>query len=499
MIRTVEIPIKKSTFGSNNIDIFNKDFKVKINGQEVTCYNSRCSAIPFNRIFDGNQRNINQSELLGHVSFEADESVIVEVECEKQFSTAIVRPLSKGIATKIDGKKVTFTLDKVGQYVLELDDEHTCLNLFFNPVNDFKKKEEYNYYFEAGIHYVGELRLKDGDKVYIDKDAMILGAIYAESVSDILIEGYGTINGKVLARNESQHFNRGNIMLINCKNIVINGPILVDASYWVAALYNCENIEINNIKITGQWRYNTDGIDLVSCRNAVIKDSFVHAFDDVIVIKAYSLYEKYTIDVVENIMVDNCVLWCGWGRTIEIGIETAAKEYKNITFKNCDLIHNSAVAIDIQNGNNAFIHDVVVKDSNVEFQKSTMPEIYQETYEQVYDGYGKIGMPYFVWIDNHRFFGFTNKMFSDNSAVARKPEYDDAETTFGSVEDVLIDNVNIYADEGLPNFKIKVRSVKDDVVFDNITISNVLVNGEKVVSAERFDMDIDERIERFII
>ena len=225
----------------------------------------------------------------------------------------------------------------------------------------------------------------------------------------------------------------------------------------------------------------------------------MHAFDDVIVIKAYSLYQTYTIEAVENIVVDNCILWCGWGRTIEIGIETAAKEYKNITFKNCDLIHNSAVAIDIQNGNNAFIHDVVVKDCNVEFQKSTMPEVYQETYEQVYDGYGKIGMPYFVWIDNHRFFGFTNKMFSDNTAVARKPEYADVETTYGCVKDVLIDNINIYADEGLPNFKIKVRSVKDDVVFDNITISNVSLNGEKVVSAERFDMDIDERIENIKI
>ena len=96
MIRTVEIPMKKNTFGSNHIDIFNQDFKVKINGQEVTCYNSRCSAIPFNRIFDGNQRNINQSELLGHVSFEADEKVTIEVECEKEFSTAVIRPLSKG-------------------------------------------------------------------------------------------------------------------------------------------------------------------------------------------------------------------------------------------------------------------------------------------------------------------------------------------------------------------------------------------------------------------
>ena len=80
MIRTVEIPREKQTFGSKNLNIINNDFKVKINGQEVTCYNDRCSAIPFNRIFDGKQRDIDQSELLGHISFEADEKVTIEVE-----------------------------------------------------------------------------------------------------------------------------------------------------------------------------------------------------------------------------------------------------------------------------------------------------------------------------------------------------------------------------------------------------------------------------------
>ena len=34
----------------------------------------------------------------------------------------------------------------------------------------------------------------------------------------------------------------------------------------------------------------------------------------------------------ENIITDNCVLGCDWGNTCEIGIETAAPEYKNIVF-----------------------------------------------------------------------------------------------------------------------------------------------------------------------
>ena len=109
------------------------NFKVKLNGQEVVCYNTRCSAVPFNRAFDGShQRQIEQTELLGLVSFEADEDVVVEVESVKAFARALVRPLSKNISTVTNGNKVTLMLSSPGQYCLELDDEHTCLNLFYN-------------------------------------------------------------------------------------------------------------------------------------------------------------------------------------------------------------------------------------------------------------------------------------------------------------------------------------------------------------------------------
>lgn len=494
MLKTVSIPKPRNDYSEKTVGIENFDFKIKVNGQPVTCYSSRCSKVPFNRIYEGTQRNIEQSEVIGHVSFESDEPVTVEVETKKSFCRALVRPLSKNVDVKVENGKATFVLEKFGQYSLEFDDEHNSVSIFFNELKEFHGKEYYTHYFGAGCHLVGLLSLKSGDKVYVDKDAILFGGIYAKDADGIVIEGYGTINGKGLERIDRGFFNCGNIKMENCNDVKINGVIMQDSSFWVASFFDCSNIEINNVKITGQWRYNTDGIDLVNCKNVILKNSFIHAFDDVVVIKAYSQFEDVKNEVVENIIVKDCVLWCNWGRTIEIGIETVAKEYKNITFTNCDLIHNSASAIDVQNGDCASIHDLTIENVNVELQKSTMPEIYQETLEQVYDGYGKIGMPYLIWIDNHKY-----KLGNGFTAYDKKlKEFTGGKNVFGNVYDVVIKNINVYAEDGLPKLKIKIFSHDEENSFKDITIKNVMVNG-KQAKLDMFDAQIDERIKNLSI
>lgn len=497
MLKTMCVPKSECDFGPCNLDIINNDFIVKINGVVTTVYNNRCSAIPFNRVYDCKQRDIFQSEILGMVSFESDNAVNIEVECKKPFKNAIIRPISKKVITNQIGSKVKFTLSKKGQYVLEFDNEHIALNFFFNEINNFSNKDKYTYYFGPGIHNIGVLSLKSNDKVYIDKDSILLGAIYGENINNILVEGYGQINSCTMDRVAPHMLNRGNIMFVNCENIKIDGVILQDSSMWVCSLYNCSNVKINNIKITGQWRFNTDGIDIVSCKNIDIKNSFIHAFDDVITLKGYSLYKKFTIDTVENIHVDNCVMWCGWGRTIEIGIESYALEFKNIIFENCDLIHNSAVCIDFQNGNCAHYHDIEIKNCNIEYQSTTLPEIYQEKYEQVYDGYGKLGFPYFIWMDNHAFPYFFNKIKEGDISGIREL-YADKLDTRGLTTDIKISNINIFADDGLPKFKIYIKSI-NDIVFDNIFIDNIYINNIKQNDISNFDVVVDNRIKNIKI
>ena len=493
MLKTVSVPKLRSDYNNKTLDIVNTDFSVKINGQVVDCFQSRCSKIPFNRIYEGEQRNLNQTEILGFISFESDSPVEIEVTNKKPFENAVVRPLSKKISTEKSGDTVKFILSEYGQYNLELDDEHNSLSIFFNEIREFKSKEFYTYYFGAGAHFVGMLNLKSGDKVYIDKDAIVYGGIYAKDSSDILIEGYGVIDGKCLNRLARGFFNRGNVYMENCKNVKIDGIIMQDSAFWVSAFFNCDGVYINNVKLTGQWRYNTDGVDFVNCKNASLTNSFLHCFDDALVIKAMSHCQDVTIDVVENIRVDNCVFWCNWGRTIEFGIETVAKEYKNISVTNCDLIHNSASAIDIQNGNCALIHDILIENVNVEFHKSTMPEVYQERLDQEYNGYGKIGMPYLIWIDNHKY--TLGGGLSEYDKMVK--EYEGA-GEFGMVKDLSINNVRVFAEEGLPKLKMKILSLDEKKPFENISITGLTVNGQKA-TADMFELVVDERIENLKI
>ena len=97
----------------------------------------------------------------------------------------------------------------------------------------------------------------------------------------------------------------------------IEGITLKDSMFWSLIVRNhCENIVIDNIKIIGQWRYNSDGIDICSSKNVTVKNSFVRSFDDCFVARAP--YLKDETEDVENITVENCVMWCDWGKSLEI-------------------------------------------------------------------------------------------------------------------------------------------------------------------------------------
>ena len=488
-MRATEIVKVPDAFQSMNEERENRDFRIFLNGEQATVSAIRVSRLPYNRIYEGNQRPLSQSEVIGLVSFEGEGEVRVEVKTEKPFSSAVVRPLSKGVAVTREGGRVSFTLPAHGQYSLEFDDVHTSVELFYDPPKIFAAKESYTHYYGSGVHYTGIVSLKSGDRVYIDRDAQVYGGFYAEGAEDIRIEGYGRINGKVVARVAYPFLhNRGDLMFVNCKNVSVEGVTLLDAAFWVSSFFNCDGIRMENVKITGQWRYNTDGIDLVSCKNAEIRNCFVRAFDDVIVLKGYSQFEGYTIHTVENILVEDCVLWCDWGRTVEVGCETVAREYRNIRFEGCDLIHNAAVAIDIQNGDCAFVHDFTVKNSTVEFQRTALPEVLQWTDEQVYDAEGKIGMPYFLWIANRKY--HTGDALYDGKRAA----YSEG-VPFGRVEDVTVENIRIFGEEGLPSYKLMIGSADPDIPFKNIRVANISIDGTAVTDTARFDAEVDERTE----
>lgn len=440
-------------------------YTVRVNGRPCPVRFCRESAAPFNRVWPGYQRPLDQTEEAGYITFSADEPVTLQVECAAKFEHATLRPLSKGVELKREGSHIEFTLQEQGGYVLELDDAHHALHIFYNPIKTYSEKA--TYHFGPGIHFAGYITLRDNESVYIDEEAIVFGSINSLGAKNIRIFGGGILHGGTEQRifpHCYENFTKGTIRLYNSENIVIEDVILQDSANWILSLFNCRGVVIDGIKTIGHWRYNTDGIDVVNTSDVVIKNSFIRSFDDTVTIKAIYGWNQ----PIENIVTEHCVLWCGWGRNCEIGLETDAPEYRNIVFRDCDLIHNSSACIDIQNGSGGEIHDILFEDLRVEYQATTLPSQIQRSDDQRYHADG-MGLPRLIVAENKTFHTYTS---------------------FGDIHDITYRNIQVFAEEGVPAPKIQFISRDPQIILRRFNINNVTWNGTPV-PMNFFDITIE--------
>ena len=448
--------------------LFNDNFEVSINDEACNVMECRVSAIPFNRPWPGKQRQFSQSESAGYISFFADETVNLKVKSKKSFENVKIRPLSKEIKPKVDEDEVFFTLTEYGSYVLELDGMHNVLHIFFNPIKEYINQENATYFFGPGIHFPMIINLKDNDTVYIDKEAIVFGSIFSNGAKNVKIFGGGVIDNSCEERlTEScyESHTKGTFRIYNCEDIDVADIIFVNSSTWVMSMFYCKNISIDNVKIVGHWRYNTDGVDIVNSSDITIKNSFIRSFDDTISIKAIYNYQK----PIENIIVDNCVLWSDWSKNCEIGIEADGKEYRNVCFKDCELIHCSASALSVSNGGCADMHDIYFENLNIELQNDIMMMEIQEADDQKYTGYDKHMSTKFVACSNE-------PCCTRQKSSKFEEKYCDR---IGTISDVFFSNIRILTEDIDYKPQILINSVDENVPCAGFFFENIYFDGEK--------------------
>lgn len=460
-----------------------KEYKVLVNGEEAPVYTCRISKFPFNTIWPGHQRTLDQTDEVSFVNIVSDEEVNIEVIANIEHKRVLIKPYSKNVKFEEKNGKISFTLKENGGYVLECDSYHHALYIFNSKPIPAPKKEDVTYYFDAGIHFPGKITLKSNESVYVDKDALVYGCIYAEKADNIKIFGNGILDDSHEERTGNycyENYTNGNIKFYECNNIEIKGVGITNSAIWCLNAFACTNVHIDDIKIFGQWRYNTDGIDIVNCQNVFIKNSFVHSFDDTITIKGIDRY--CYIDNV-NIHIDNCVLWCDWGNCCEIGIETLCREYKDISFRNCDIVRGGCVAMDISNGECAEVHDITFENINVEYNSFDTREVYQSSDDMKYDAQDICAIPVLVYFKNNIW--RTKKMINEWGLPASKDNVNLEGIKPRHVRDIKVENINVYYDEGVPlldgkpNICIVVKNQEGTEEFENISIKNIYVNGKK--------------------
>ena len=382
------------------------DFIMTVNGQNVPLHQARVSAYPINSGYLGRHRELYQTELASFASFGVRGAVNVELKPNKTFKDVVIRPLSKKVVPQIADGKISFTLPEAGQYTVELDGRHHALHIFAGPMQDFKvnKNDPNVIYFGPGCHDAGCIKLESNQTLFLDDGAIVYGRVIAYKANNIRIVGHGILDGGKIREKINEKYldawknhqpipdpntnaKRYHAILLNgCDGITVDGITLRDSNLYNFYFGNCNHIEINNVKIVGQWKQNTDGIDMHNCRYAHIHNCFVRTYDDCICVKGLDIQRDPEDSgrvirgnmIISDILVEKCVLWCDWNTTLEIGAETYADEIYNITFRDCDIIKNQSAACDISSWHHALIHDVLYENIRIE-QTPTQMYILQKT------------------------------------------------------------------------------------------------------------------------
>ena len=368
-----------------------EDFTITVAGQAAPVYVCRVSAMPFNQVWPGYQRPIDQTELASFVYWDMTAPVEVEVVSARPIESVAIRPTARGIQPQVEGNRIRFHLDTPQQLTVEVNGWHKALHMFANPPAVTVDPHAAGVrYFGPGIHRPGRVTLQSNETVYVAGGAVVYGCFEAADATNIKILGPGIIDSSELERyfgltDESKYLDNfgGCIHLVRCANVTIDGPILRDPPLWCLSAFNCSEIQITHTKLIGLWRYNADGIDLCNSRNATVRDCFVRSFDDSLVVKGLSYYKDVPIS---NILFERCVVWNEWGRALEIGAETASPEISQVTFRDCDVVRTAEIAMDVQHGDRAAIHDVTFERIRLEVDDVNYAPQIQNSRDATYTG-----------------------------------------------------------------------------------------------------------------
>jgi hypothetical protein len=431
------------------------DFNMYVNNKPVFVYQARVSKYPINQIWPGYQRPINQTEIASFASFDFRGEVVIRIISNREIKTLDIRPREFGIKATIKGNSIEFKLSKPAQFIVEVNGYHQALHIFANPpeTDHIDKQDPTVHYFGPGIHEAGVINLKSNETVFIDGGAIVYGVISSVNTRNIRIAGRGILDASRIERGKAPEM----IALTNVINAHVSGIILRDPHLYAVVPTNCDSLTIDNIKIIGSWRYNSDGIHPQNSKNITIRNSFIRSFDDAIVFSGSKSSHIEPYQIMENVTVDNCVIWNDWGRAFEIGAGTVADTIRNFLFSNCYIPHFTAVAMDIQNCDRGYIKDIRFR--NISIEDPISDSLRVGTTPLVQKAWGKIivlGI-YGSFYSEDSVRGNINHIYFDNIRYDRTyPESTDR-TGF---DDVKIDyNVN------LKNYDIFIR---DNMYFGDI-------------------------------
>lgn len=234
--------------------------------------------------------------------------------------------------------------------------------------------------FGPGEHDAGQIVLRSGDHLRLERGAIVRGTVMAVDADDIVIDGPGVLDGSGHSRPTGYDGPR-HLDLRGCRRAVIRDIVLVRPQTWQLSLFGCDDVLIEGVTILGDAN-SDDGIDIVGSRDVVVRDALIRTKDDCVAIKAIPGIHPQSGDDVARILVQDCTMWNGaWGNVLEIGYETSADRISDVIFRNIDVLrceregYGSGGVLTIHAGDRAVISNVLYEDIRVRGAREKLVDI----------------------------------------------------------------------------------------------------------------------------
>ena len=275
---------------------------------------------------------------------------------------ACVRPASRGIETVVEGNTLTFTLDKPGNFSVEVNgDIFNNLHLFANPIETDvpDKKDKDVIWYGPGIHRPdsGEVfRIPSGKTVYVAGGAVMMGQLLMDSVENVRLLGRGIVD----------HTVKMGIRISNSKNIYVEGLFATQC-----ATGGSEHVTIRNVKSISYYGWG-DGMNIFASRHVLFDNVFCRNSDDCTTV--YGTRLGFT-GASSDITMRHSVLWADVAHPIFIGIHGDTKNpevLENLTYEDIDILDHKECQLNYQGcmainaGDNNLIRNVRFENIRIE-------------------------------------------------------------------------------------------------------------------------------------
>ncbi|MBR2837203.1 MAG: hypothetical protein IKE55_00300 [Kiritimatiellae bacterium] len=339
-------------------------FEVQWNGRPLPVHPARVSKVPMNQVWDGYQRPVEQTETASFVSFDMAEAgeLTVRPDASEAGGSAIALPLSYKPPIQRRGDVFAVRVERPRLFALVFG--KSVLHVFANPPFAAPREAD-EIVFGPGEHHVGLVAPKSGQTVRIEEGAVVYGSIFVAHAENVRVVGRGIVDGSYLDRAdrgsavyrcavaaglpEGPYGAEMAVTTFTCAwstNVLVEGVTFRNPPRWTMIVRaQSRNVAIDNVKIVGCWRYNSDGINACASENVTIRNSFVRAFDDCIV--ARGAYLDCGEGPTRNIRAENCVLWCDWGKNLEVWAGHKPCLIENVLFRDIACVHVDTIACDV--------------------------------------------------------------------------------------------------------------------------------------------------------